>query len=94
MIRKKKQEYCVSEAVARKCSVKMVFLEISQNSQENTFTYRTPPVAASSVSSNKLPERFFEISKLILEGGDARSWEKLIGKTMIKKDSHPNLFYN
>ena len=59
-----------SEAVARRCSVKKMFLEISQNSQENncarvslliklqascefcelsknTFSYRTPPVAAS-----------------------------------------------
>ena len=53
------------EAVPQKCSVKNVFLEISQNSQENawarasffnkvadlrsknTFSYRTPPVAAS-----------------------------------------------
>ena len=58
------------EAVTRKCSVKKVFLEILQNSQENTcarvsffghnvfscelceiskntFSYRTPPVAAS-----------------------------------------------
>ena len=77
-----------SEAVARKCSVKKVFLEVSQNSQENTcarvsflinlqtsacnfikketlaqvfscefceisnktFSYRTPPVAASYTS--------------------------------------------
>ena len=55
-----------TEAVARRRSVKTVFLEISQNSQENTcardsgtgvscefseiykntFSYRTPPVAA------------------------------------------------
>ena len=47
-----------SEVVARRCSVKMVFLEISQNSHENTctkvsfliklqatFSYRTPSVA-------------------------------------------------
>ena len=27
-----------TEAVAQKCSVKMMFLEISQNSQENTCT--------------------------------------------------------
>ena len=27
-----------TEAVAQKCSVKKVFLEISQNSQENTYT--------------------------------------------------------
>ena len=52
-----------SEAVARRCSAKKVFLEISQNSEgntcarvsflinlqasKNTFSYRTPPVAAS-----------------------------------------------
>ena len=46
-----------SEAVAQRCSVKMVCLEISQNSQvfscefweisKNTFFYRTPLVAAS-----------------------------------------------
>ena len=29
-------KYLVSEAVVRSCSVKKVFLEISQNSQENT----------------------------------------------------------
>ena len=39
-----------SKAVAQTCSIKKVFLEISQNSQENTcarVSYRTPPVAAS-----------------------------------------------
>ena len=46
-----------SEAVARRCSVKKVFLEISQHSQvffcgcckisKNTYSYKTPPVAAS-----------------------------------------------
>ena len=47
-----------TEAVARRCSVKKMFLEISQNSQENicasacsfiknTFSYRTPLMAAS-----------------------------------------------
>ena len=52
-----------AEAVPQRCSVKKVFLEISQNSQENicarvsflkickisknTFSYRTPPAAAS-----------------------------------------------
>ena len=64
----------VSEAVVWRCSVEKVFLEISQNSQENicarvsfliklqacaeifeisnnTFLYRTPPVAASDVRS-------------------------------------------
>ena len=35
------------ETVAQRCSVKKVFLEISQNSQENTFFVRTPLVAAS-----------------------------------------------
>ena len=47
------------EAVAQRCSVKNVFLEISHDSQENTcarvsfliklntFSYRTPPLAAS-----------------------------------------------
>ena len=34
------------EAVAQRCSVKKVFLEISQNSQ-NTLSYRIPLVAAS-----------------------------------------------
>ena len=48
--------YC-SEAVVQRCSVKKVFLEISQNSQvfscefceisKNTFFHRTPLVAAS-----------------------------------------------
>ena len=70
----------ISEAVARSCSVKKAFLEISQNSQENTcarvsfliklqaeaqvfscefceisentFSYRTPPVAASVIFSD------------------------------------------
>ena len=28
--------YIISEAVTRRCSVKSVFLEVSQNSQENT----------------------------------------------------------
>ena len=27
---------CISEAVAQRCSIKKVFLEIPQNSQENT----------------------------------------------------------
>ena len=46
-----------SEAVVQSCYIKKVFLEISQNSHENTcefceipknaFSYRTPPVAAS-----------------------------------------------
>ena len=67
----------VTEAVAQRCSVKNVFSEISQNSQENsasacnfikketlaqvffyefweisknTFSYRTPPMAASRVT--------------------------------------------
>ena len=45
-----------TEAVVQRCSVKNTFLEISQNSQENTcefceifknnFSDRTPPVAA------------------------------------------------
>ena len=35
---KQKQSPGVSEAVARSCSVKKMFLEISQNSQENTCT--------------------------------------------------------
>ena len=34
----KKRFYKKSEAVARRCSVKKLFLEISQNSQENTCT--------------------------------------------------------
>ena len=29
---------CLTEAVVRKCSVQKLFLEISENSQENTFT--------------------------------------------------------
>ena len=44
-----------TEAVAQTCSAKKIFLEISQNSRgrisceisKNTFSYRTPPVAAS-----------------------------------------------
>ena len=64
-----------SEAVAQRCSVKKVFLKIWQNSQEtlaqvsscefckifkNTFSYRTPPMAASVFLSVSLllPIRF------------------------------------
>ena len=36
-----------TEAVVQRCSVKKLFFEISQNSQENTFYHRTPVVAAS-----------------------------------------------
>ena len=36
MINKCHTRYFVTEAVARRCSVKKMFLEISQNSQENT----------------------------------------------------------
>ena len=62
----------ITEAVARRCSVKKVFLEISLNSQvnkkealaqvfsyefwkisKNTFSQRTPPVAASAIKSIK-----------------------------------------
>ena len=52
-----------AEAIFRRCSVKKVFLEMSQDSQENncarevfnkvpgiTFFYRTPPVATSAPS--------------------------------------------
>ena len=35
------------DAVAQKCSVKKVFLKISQNSQESTCTRTSLPVAAS-----------------------------------------------
>ena len=47
-------EQCTVEAVVRRCSVKTVFLEISQNSQEiskNTFSYGTPPVDTSALTS-------------------------------------------
>ena len=36
----------MKETVVQACSVKKVFVEISQNSQENTFSYRTLLVAA------------------------------------------------
>ena len=52
-----------AEAIFRRCSVKKVFLEMSQNLQENncardvfnkvpaiTFFYRTPPMATSAPS--------------------------------------------
>ena len=45
------------ETVDQGCSVKKVFLEILQNSQENTFSHRTTPVAASELTlqnKNKL----------------------------------------
>ena len=58
----------IMEAVARRCSVKKVFLEFSQHSQENTyaracfckiskntFSYRTPPVAPVKFSKNICP---------------------------------------
>ena len=51
--------YSFPEAVVQMCSVKKVFLEMSQNSQvfscefceisKNTFSYRTPSVAASAL---------------------------------------------
>ena len=66
-----------TEAVARRCPVKKVFLEISQNSLENTsarasflikWQYRTPLVAASErnnfIQSNAAKDKksFFNIS--------------------------------
>ena len=71
-----------SEAVVQRCSVKKVFLEISQNSQvadeasaqvfscefweisNNTFFYRTPPVAASYAELERkwASEIFFQVS--------------------------------
>ena len=40
-----------AEAVVQRCSVKKMFLEISQSSQEkNTFFHKTPPVAASEMT--------------------------------------------
>ena len=45
------------EAAAQRYSVKKVFLEISQNSQENKI-YRTPPVAASEGSYAKIVSCF------------------------------------
>ena len=43
-------DHAISEAVTRRCSVKKVCLEISQNSQENACA-RTPSVAASAISN-------------------------------------------
>ena len=67
------------EAVARTCSIKKVFLEISQNSQENTcarvsfliklqatFFYRTPLVAASN-SIMRFKKTFFQL-RLFIKG--------------------------
>ena len=84
------------EAVTRKCSVKKVFLEILQNSQENTctrvsflvkrrlghnvfscelceiskntYSYRTPPVAASVVGyeNKKFRGLFWTLSNIFL----------------------------
>ena len=66
-----------TEAVARRCPVKKVFLEISQNSKENTcartsslikLQYRIPLVAASKrnnfIQSNAVKDKksFFNIS--------------------------------
>ena len=48
---KPKEKVLNREAVAQRCSVKKVLIEIQQNSQENTCArvvfYRAPPVAAS-----------------------------------------------
>ena len=72
----------LSEAVVRRCSVKKVFLEISQNSQENTcarvsfefceiskntFFHRSPLVAASELCS-------FAIVKMLLRYLNSFFW--------------------
>ena len=44
----------LTEAVAQTCSVKKVFLEISQKSQENTFFHRAPLVAASVLTKTEV----------------------------------------
>ena len=51
------------EAVAQMCSVKKVFLEISQNSQENTCA-RAPPVAAPKCLSSQL-KKFKYIERVV-----------------------------
>ena len=53
----KMSEVVITEAQFRRCSTKKVFLKILQNSQENTyarfsFSYRTPPVAASAIKGS------------------------------------------
>ena len=61
-----------TEAVVQRCSVKKVFLEISQNSQEITCTrvsYRTPLVAAS-VNNNTSVEN--EQKGIILEKSETK----------------------
>ena len=45
----------ITEAVARRCSVEKVFLEISKN----TFSYRTPLVATSGKTHNLMISIFF-----------------------------------
>ena len=63
-----------TEAVSQRCSVKKVFLEISQTSQENTcarvsiliklqatYFYRTPLVAA---SGNNNPPMLYQVTDL------------------------------
>ena len=53
------QPWSYSEAVARKCSLKNMFIKTLQNSQEKTcarvsFVNRTPPVAPSAYHSETL----------------------------------------
>ena len=84
----------LTEAVVQRCSVKKVFLEILQNSQENTcarvsffkkeslaqvfscefceiskntFFYRTPLVAASGLSLNRIEIQILFVRKLFIE---------------------------
>ena len=104
--------YClISEAVAWRCSVKKVFLEISQNSQENTcarvsflikrlwhrcfpvnlvskntFSYRTPPVAASCLifQSGYFSDYFFAITTVLSFLYFLDSWNSNLNKILKK----------
>ena len=64
--------FWVTKAVVRRCSVKKVFLEISQNSQENTcardsFFNKVPDLRPAFIKKESLPQvfscEFCEISK-------------------------------
>ena len=58
------------EAVALMCSVKKVFLEISQNSHENTCA-RAPPMAAPKCLSSQL-KKFKYIERVVGKYQDCR----------------------
>ena len=91
--------YClqVSEAVVRRCSIKKVFLEISQNSQvlscafceicKNTFFNRTRPSAACKVFKRRLFSKKINRMNSLRKLVDiwTRSWPPLLVLLCVKK---------